>query len=498
VVDEAFVTPRAAWIAVAIITALSIGRVAATYRVFAQTSDENIHLIAGYDILKHHDWTTDMHHPPLARVFFALPFINAPEPAGADRSVRGNELLFTGRYTTNLARMRIGNLLFLALGIVFVARWAMHLFSPEAGVLSAALFAMLPPVLAHGGLATTDMAVAAMMPFALHELTRLAERPSWQRAAMTGVALAAGVLSKYSFVAFFPAAAAVLLIVLWIRDRKNTSQFRERFLICGVVALLVAAALVWAGFGFSFEPLIRGLAEVRNHNATGHRNFLFGQLSWDGWWYYFPVALFFKTPIPFLLLALIGCALLARRRPEVPLIAAAILGVSMTSEINIGIRHVLPIYAPLAIAAASAILALPRLRILSALLVLWLFVDGVAAHPDYLPWFNAFAPHPEQVLNDSNLDWGQDVLRLVRYTHDQHLPQISLLVITSAEINRLGFSPHTMIKYGDKIHGWFATSEMAIALHETHSARVKKWLDDTIDGKPYTRIGKSIRIYHLD
>jgi hypothetical protein len=199
-----------------------------------------------------------------------------------------------------------------------------------------------------------------------------------------------------------------------------------------------------------------------------------------------------------LLLALAGCALLARRRPEVPLIAAAILGVSMTSEINIGIRHILPIYAPLAIAAAAAILALPRLRIASAALVLWLFVSGVAAHPDYLPWFNEFAPHPEKVLNDSNLDWGQDVLRLVRYARDQHVAQLSLLVITSADVDRLGFPPHAMIKYGDQVHGWFATSEMAIALHETHSPRAKKWLDEMIDGKAYTRIGKSIRVYHLD
>jgi hypothetical protein len=492
------VTRRRAWIGIAVIVLFTLGRVAATHRVFAQTSDENIHLIAGYDVLVHHTWTTDLHHPPLSRVFFALPFINAPEPAGTDRSIRGNELLMNGRYTSNLARMRIGNLLFLALAIIFVARWAMHLFSPEAGLLSALLFALLPPVLAHGGLATTDMVVTAMMPFALDELTRLVERPSWRRAAMTGVAIAAGVLSKYSFLVFFPAAAAVLLTVLWIRGRRNGTPIRPMFLMWGVVALIAAAALIWAGFGFSAEPLIRGFNEVANHNATGHRNFLFEQLNWDGWWYYFPVALFFKTPIPFLLLALIGCALLVRRRPEIPLIAAAILGVAMTSDINIGIRHVLPMYAPLAIAAAAAILALPRLRIASALLMLWLVVSGVAAHPDYLPWFNAFAPHPERVLNDSNLDWGQDVLRLVRYTRREHIPSISLLVFTSADLDRLGFPPHKDIKVVEPIHGWFATSEMEIAIGETHSPKVKNWLDGMIAGKPYTRIGKSIRLYRLD
>jgi hypothetical protein len=498
VADEAVVTRRRAWIAITIIVVLSVVRVAATHRVFAQTSDEHLHLISGYDILKHHSWTTDLHHPPLARVFFALPFVNAPEPAGTDRAVRGNELLANGRYTSNLARMRIGNLLFLALAIILVARWAMHLFSPEAGLLSAVLFAMLPPVLAHGGLATTDMAVTAMMPFALDELTRLAERPTWKRAAMTGIAIAAGVLSKYSFLVFFPAAAAVLLAVLWIRGRRNVTPIRRTFLICGIVALILAAVLIWAGFGFSFHPLIDGIADVRHHDVTGHRNFLFGKLSWNGWWYYFPDALFFKTPIPFLLLALTGCALLTRRRTEVPLIAAAILGVAMTSHINIGVRHVLPVYAPLAIAAAAAILALPRFRIASAVLVLWLFVSGVTAHPDYLPWFNAFAPHPETVLNDSNLDWGQDVLRLVRYTRGEHIPQISLLLFTSADLDRLGFPPHTVIKIVEPIHGWFATSEMEIAIGETHSPKVKNWLDGMISGKPYTRIGKSIRLYHLD
>src|SRR3954454_17939563 len=145
----------------------------------------------------------------------------------------------------------------------------MRLFSPEAGLLSAALFAMLPPVLAAGGLATTDMAVTAMLPFALDELTRLAELPTWRRAVMTGIAIAAGMLSKYSFVAFFPAAAAVLLAVIWFRRREIDSPVTGTFLICVVVALVIAAVLTWAGFGFSFELLMLRLVEVRTQNATG-------------------------------------------------------------------------------------------------------------------------------------------------------------------------------------------------------------------------------------
>ena len=489
-------TPRRAWIGIAIVTLFSLARVEATYRVFSQTSDENIHLAAGYDILTKHSWMTDVHHPPLARVFFALPFIDTPDPAATEKNARGNALLFRNdRYTQNLARARLGNLLFLAIGIVAVARWAMHVLSPMAGLVAAALFAMLPVILGHAGLATTDMAVAATLPFAIDEFSRLIEAPSWRRGISTGIAIAAGILSKYSFLAFFPVAAIVVLIVLWVRDKK--SPFRWQFLLWVVAASFVVILLVWAGFGFSFKPLIAGVSDVRGHNASGHRNFLFGKLSWVGWWYYFPIALFFKTPIPFLILALAGCALLLRKHPEVPMIAAAILAVAMTSQINIGVRHVMPIYAPLAVSAAAAVVELRRFRIVSVLLVLWLFIDGVAGHPDYLPWFNGFAREPASILNDSNLDWGQDVLRLVRYARAEHIPSISLLLFTATDLDRVGLPSHTVIKEVQDIHGWFAISEMEIAIGNTHSERVRMWLDRLIGGKPYKRIGTTIRVYYL-
>lgn len=501
-------TERRAWIGIAIIVALSCGRVLATHRVFSQTSDENIHVAAGYDILVKHSWMTDIHHPPLSRVFFALPFIHTPEPAATEKNARGNALFFRNdRYTQNLALARLGNLLFLAIGILAVARWAMRILSPTAALLSGALFAMLPVILGHAGLATTDMAVTAILPLALDEFSRLIEAPSWRRGVAFGIALAAGVLSKYSFLPYFPVAAFLLLIVVWLRSRevarlrggpypRATQQLRNLFLWLGAAAIL-ATLLVWLGFGCSFDPLIAGIDDVRKHNSGGHRNFLFGKLSWIGWWYYFPVALFFKTPIPFLILALVGCALLIRKRPEIPLTAAAILGIAMTSQINIGVRHVMPIYAPLSIAAAAAIVNFWRYRIASAVLVAWMFIDGVVAHPDYLPWFNEFAREPAAILNDSNFDWGQDVLRLVRYTRREHVPSISVLLFTATDLDRIGLPPHTDIKTVQDIHGWFAISEMEIAIGNTHSERVRMWLDRLIGGKPYKRIGKTIRLYKL-
>ena len=101
-----------------------------------------------------------------------------------------------------------------------------------------------------------------------------------------------------------------------------------------------------------------------------------------GWWYYFPVALFFKTPIPFLILAVAGLRWHGR---EIPLHSRGDSRHRDDQRINLGIRHVLPIYAPLSILAAVAF----RASWLSVLLVAWLVLGSVFAHPDYLPWFNA-------------------------------------------------------------------------------------------------------------
>lgn len=496
-------------------------RVATTYRVFSQTQDEPFHLAAGYDFLLTGRQTSDPQHPPLARIFFALPFLNTPQPATTDGLARGNELLLRNdRYTQNLGRARLGNLIFLAIGIASVALWARHLISPAAGLIAAMLFASLPPILAHSGLATTDMAVTAMIPAALYALTLFLEQPTWRRTALLGLVMALGLLSKYSFVVYFPAAAFVLILI------------RRRFPLPKLLAAAgIALLLVWAAFRFTFTSLqaadpratgmcaevfhapalatalplpapdyINGFIEVARHDRRGHRAFLFGEMrDGRGWWYYFPVALFFKTPIPFLALALTGNVLLmARRRLESALIALILLAVAMTGHINIGIRHVMPIYAPLSIAAAFAIVELRRFRAASIALIAWLVIGTGIAHPDYLPWFNIFAgSHPEEILNDSNLDWGQDVLRLVRTARSLKTAHLTTSLATTADLHRIDLPPHTNLESMSEVHGSLAISEMMLAQGNAYSPAVHDWLTRLLGGKSYRRIGKSIRLYEV-
>jgi hypothetical protein len=463
----------------ALIVVLTLARIATTHRVFSQTVDEASHLIAGYDILTKHVYTTDLHHPPLARVLFALPFLGEPDPVSHGAISRGTMLLLRNdRYTQNLARARMPNLLFVAIAIAGVALWARHLFTPGAGLLAALIFASLPPVLAHGGLATTDMALTATLIVALYVFTLFLEAATWLRTVALGLALAAGLLAKYSFLVYFLACALVLMAI------------RRRFPAVKIIAaLLLAIAIVC--IAIPPQQFLAGLQSVRAQNSDPPKGILFGEVRSGGWWYYFPVALFFKTPIPFLILAIAGL----RRRLELALIAAAILAVAMTGNINIGVRHVLPIYAPLAICAAVAI----RVRWLNAVLIAWLVIGSALAHPDYLAWFNAFAgKEPHRILNDSNLDWGQDALRLVRLAHREKIPRITTSLPWSAPLDNIGLPPRTDLQALQPVHGWLAISELNIALGRDYSPEVRRWLDELLAGRSYRRVGRSIRLYYFD
>lgn len=281
-------------------------------------------------------------------------------------------------------------------------------------------------------------------------------------------------LSKYSFVLYFPACALVLLVM------RRRFPWKE---------LLIAALIAFALTALVMPPreYVDGLLQVKGMNADPPKAILFGEVRKGGWWYYFPVALFFKTPIGFLILALVGL------RRDVGAIAAVILAIAMTSDINIGVRHLLPLYAPLAVAAAAV-----RIRWLAVAMTAWLVIGSALAYPDYLAWFNFFAgKEPHRVLNDSNLDWGQDVLRLVRLARDERIPSITTSLATIAPLDRLGLPPRTELQALQPVRGWVAISELNIALGRDVSPEVRRWLDDLLRDRPYRRVGKSIRLYQF-
>lgn len=176
-------------------------------------------------------------------------------------------------------------------------------------------------------------------------------------------------------------------------------------------------------------------------------SYLLGETSSTGWWYYFPLAMLFKTPVGTILTLLVsaGLALYAtvdrRKRWHTyiwPLACAAVPFVvfmysAMSANLNIGMRHVLPTY-PLMYLAAATLLAIairkwkkPVVIMVSAFGVL-IAAETLLAYPNYIAYFNlpssAMSHQGLDLLADSNLDWGQDLPLVAKW--QQENPNVPL------------------------------------------------------------------------
>jgi hypothetical protein len=506
---------------IAALIAIPLLRIIATYAVFSQTSDEPFHIAAGLQWLTTGQYDLDIEHPPLARIAFGIDAaLHGAKLGSGDPVEIGNALLERdGGYIRNLAAARAGNLPFFLLTLAVVGWWTRRLFGHAAALIALALFGALPPILGHAGLATTDMAAAATTVTALYFFARWLEVPSWPNALLLSVACGLGLLSKFSFVIFFPVAAIVMAIVHLVFHRDRVSLVRIAQIAAGA---LLAFVMVWAAYKFStgtFDVGMRpawqrianqyripapqflaGLHRVHRHSAAGHWGYLFGESSRHGWWYYFPVVIFFKTPLAFLAAAAIGSVRMLRSRSAeaigVAITPLAMLVPAMTSGINIGVRHVLPIFPLLAICAAYGVLALwRRSRVAVIVLLAWYFVATALAHPDYMSYFNeAAAGHPERIAADSNLDWGQDLLRLGDVVRREHIDHLYVAYFGSAEWQR--FVPQgQQLPPLTPVHGWVAISENErLFLLQAADQAPYAWLRAY---QPVRRIGTSIWLYWI-
>ncbi len=259
--------------------------------------------------------------------------------------------------------------------------------------------------------------------------------------------------------------------------------------------------------------LYSGIRSVIEHNRTGHLAYLLGQHRVFGWWYFFPVVLAVKTPLPFLALAAFGAAIsLARWREKsgaylVPLgFAAAILGVGMAGHINVGLRHILPIYMGLSILAAAGAVRLYEIgraradwsKAAPAILLGWFALTSLAAHPDYLAYFNAMAgSEPERIVADSDLDWGQDMTRLATRLRERGAASVTFQPLVFDFYDRRGLPP---IDFGSPLApspGWNAVSiTMWKVMRMGTSPPLRPWPDLT-SMKPVERVGKGVLLYYF-
>ncbi|MEW6250532.1 MAG: glycosyltransferase family 39 protein [Planctomycetota bacterium] len=509
------------------------------------TFDETAHVVAGLSYLKTGDFRISPEHPPLFRLWCALPllFVEHRWPAEDYVFWREPDVFGLGRHflfdLNDGQRLVVYSrcmmvLVFLGTCLTTYAL-ARRLFGPCAGLLALALAGLSPALLAHGRLVTTDMPVTFCTALSLLAFAWLMERMTWPRLLTAGAVLATASVSKVSWPLVIPAVLVMggvssfkfrvsssLSLDSKLETRNSRLETRDSKLATarsrpgpGARAALVAGSLlfiglavwigIWTCYGWRWsvlaepanaadaetdptfektraivaswwqgavyepdggptrgvlpallrfiadqhilpEPYTLGVALARG--TTGERNAYFrGEYGLAGWRSYFPVVFAIKTPLPLLLLIGAGLAalVLRRARPRDPVLLAGAFafivvygGYAILGALNIGERHLLPVY-PLLYAlggAAAAWAAQPLGRILVGAAVFWLFAVTAAAHPQYLPYFNELVGGPangHKFLTDSNIDWGQDLLRLADYARRHPDEPIKLCYFGSAK-----------------------------------------------------------------
>jgi hypothetical protein len=188
------------------------------------------------------------------------------------------------------------------------------------------------------------------------------------------------------------------------------------------------------------------------HTSLIRPAYLLGEISQTGWWYYFLLAMLFKTPLATLAATVAaGCVFAARRGPSsfngawaticlvVP--AAIYFLAALRTNLNLGVRHVLPLYPFIFIASAiifaRAWQASRRLTsVVAAILLLLLALESLTTWPNYIAFFNYPAGGSRggiRLLGDSNLDWGQDLPLLGKWQKEHPDRPIQLIYFGSAE-----------------------------------------------------------------
>lgn len=452
-------------------------RVAHTMFLFNNTVDEVFHIasaVVTYDVGKE---SSGVEQPPLTRIVAGLPLYLRgvhlpPAEVGTaivpmrDTYVQGIQVLFHSNlsYWQVLITARLVMLIFPLVGLLYLYLLAAWVGNEFIAAMSVVFFSFDPSFIAHSAFVHTDVAACAGYLAATYYGVRWVMLGGLGRAVAAGVAVSLGIAAKFSCIFVIP--AIVLLMILYpVSATKGESPktWRAYFHRWPPVRQMAAAVVVafvtlWGTYFFnvgrmsnqsmftdSRSAFLRIPLSVRNaevpmpsfalgmmklvaHNK-GNNDYLNGRFSDAGWWYYFPETILLKEPIALLaglLAAALSLLVPAYRadwwRIAVILVPPAVfLAAAMTSPIDIGIRHVLPV---LPFLYLFVCLQLARVGVkgmaLLAVAIAVAMIESVWIAPNYLEFFNLIAGGPNQgprYLLDSNIDFGQDIARLAEWLH---------------------------------------------------------------------------------
>jgi hypothetical protein len=495
----------------------------------SQTADEAVHLAAGYSYIRHGDYRMNPEHPPLAKILCALPLLlfkpklatETVEWSTADEWDFGKTFLYrnTVPAETMLFAARCSTIaLTLALALA-AAWWTRRRFGASAALIALGFIAFDPNLIAHGRYVTTDLVVTLFFFLSVIEWCDYLESGTNRHLMLAAVATALALASKYSALVLIPI-LALMYVMYAIRERRvNWSRMaRATVVMAGVTVLLLGLAYLRETTrilqGQRMLPsYAKGLEALIQHERDGHPSYLLGKFSGGGWWYYFPIAFAVKTPtgVLFLIAALLVLAVMRWRRgwqyfSEIPFAVYAVglpivayFGWTLTIRVDIGIRHLLPIF-PLLYVMLGALASRSRFTARIALMaVLMVAAESLAAYPNYLSFFNVVSggpAHGSDYLLDSNIDWGQDLRKLETFSAE-HKDPLCVSYFGTIDASYYGFKakdlPQTPPEPPKSLHCFAAISinnlKGLIVGPEAYA-----WLREQ---KPFAKVGGSIYVYDL-
>ena len=447
------------------------------------TWDEGDHIFAGYWSLTHKDFGLNPEHPPVVKMLAAAPLLSMPLKVPEVRNrffmqeafLDGKEFLFANDADAMMfrARMTASILTVLLALLVFLA--TREFFSTGSAFIALTLIVFEPNLLAHGARVTTDAGLSCFTFATIYAFYRYVKVPSAWRLAVVGLATGLTLAAKHTGILVIPM-LTLLAICEVLRVRLAKQHYSERprgtgrhaglLAVSLITSVLIGVGVLWASYGFRFaarpyglqlnpgfaewvgqlkpieahllsfaarwhllpESYLYGLAAVRL-SAETYTTFVLGTVYPHGVWFYFPVTFVIKSTLAFLVLLGISVFAIASRKltgaREILFLTippAFYLMVAMNSKINIGVRHILPLYVFLAVLIAGATRSLMRgnrrWQYFVAALLLFHVFSSVRSYPNYMAYSNELWGGPSQTykyLTDSNVDWAQQLKSTKQY-----------------------------------------------------------------------------------
>ena len=429
---------------------------------FSPATDEIAHLPAGYSYWKTGQIVLNPEHPPLVKLMASFPLLfmdlefdaNDPNLVGPIRNEWsfGSKFLFSNDIDRLLLWGRLSVMLLSVLLGFYIYKWALELHlrnaeetekfnvekNNEAGLITLFIYAFMPVMLTNAQFITTDLPLASFSFITFYYLWKFFRTDSEKYLILSGLFLGLALSSKFSATIFLPVIALFVFIYAWQHGRELNTKIR-RLINLALVIAIPAFVVVYFSYLMPTDSgfYLKGLKSVYANWKPGYNFYLNGHFSPDGWWYYFLEAFVIKTPIPVLIAFIVPVVFYKRLRMNnwdralVFLPMPFFVIVTSVKAQNISIRYFIPVIPFLILYTGGYLSTLIRnlkfeiknssAKIKVALilaLAVWYISSAVRIYPDYMAYFNEFvggSGNGYKYLDDSNIEWGQDLKRLSKY-----------------------------------------------------------------------------------